>query len=80
MWINKICLICGMLLLISGLLMVWLSEDVERTLQPAEIKTGYYRDGKVVFTGSGKIGGNAEGEEYARIMKKRGRGLLSLAV
>ena len=67
-------------MLISGLLMVWLSEDVERTLQPAEIKTGYYRDGKVVFTGSGKIGGNAEGEEYARIMKKRGRGLLSLAV
>lgn len=70
--IKTLCSICGVLLLISGLLMAWVFEGVENSLQPAGIITGYYKGGEAVFTDSGEIGGNAEGGEYARMMKTTG--------
>lgn len=82
---KKLCIVCGIVLIICGLMLYFIAGVQKDNMQPQEIKYGYVQDGKYIQTDSGFIGGNPEGEEtmgalqIIGIMAMVGGGIMALA-
>ena len=63
---------CGLVLLVCGILLALLCGSAEESLQPMEIRSGYYIGDEYVFTDTGKIGGNPEAAESADALQSVG--------
>ena len=69
---KSVCMIGGVLLLVCGILLALLCGSAEESLQPMEIRSGYYIGDQYVITDTRKIGGNPEAAESADALQSVG--------